>query len=105
MSIAPETSVFHCPAEVEEFAKKQQVCDALPQLWEVVAELFPNADVGLELLRDPEIAGLGWIVFTVDKTGLEQHSVSAARQKWREARTRLCANPDVAANFTLQIRD
>jgi hypothetical protein len=107
MSTVLEPSIRSQPywAEVEEFAKKQHVLEFLPQLWEVVAHLFPNADLGIELQRDPEILGLGWIVFFVEKTELDQQGVSLARHKWREARARLCANPDTASNFTLQIRD
>lgn len=105
MSTVIEPTTLQLPADVEAFAKEQDVFEYVPALWDAVVQLFPNADISIELQRDPEISGLGWIVFSVNKSGLESREISSARNEWRETRAKVCANPDSAMNFTLQIRD
>lgn len=89
------------PAEVLEFAARENVRPYLEPLLEATRQVFPAARwIKVYVGHDPEIRDLAHIVFDVQVAGLDATQGLGAQNRWNRELMRLCPAP-LACTFTL----
>jgi hypothetical protein len=80
---------FAWPADVLEFAKREQVEQYLEPLRRELEALFPTAEIKPEHDIDPELTGVACVAFNVTVPRADVPDYVAAYRRWHEAKRRV----------------
>ena len=90
----PAVAAWQWPADVLEFAAKENVRQYLDPLLEATRRVFPTArDIQVSLEADPEIRDDWHIVFDVRVPNLSPSEGLAAQNRWNTELFRCCPAP------------
>src|SRR5688572_18929160 len=92
------------PADVLEYAARNQVDGYLDPFLEATRHLFPTArSVRVSLEEDAELSGVRWIVFEVEVAVADVADYVAAKKSWNQELARFCPAPN-AHHFCLDLQ-
>jgi hypothetical protein len=90
----PTATAWQWPADVLEFATRENVRQYLDPLLEATRRVFPSARrIQVSLEADPEIRDDRHIVFDVQVPGLGVAQARAAQREWNNELFRCCPAP------------
>src|SRR4051794_35429728 len=92
---APDPAVF--PEDVRRFAAERGVTRYLEPLYELTKRSFDGAETRVLHERDPEIAGLQWIVYEVAAGDWDLDRYRAAHDRWLAGFHQTCPAADRGA--------
>ena len=84
------------PSDVTAFAAESGVTEYLIPVYEMTRRVFPTARrITPELEYDPEIAGLRWIVFRVEISGMTAEQYADLHWQWSGELFKVCPSTHV----------
>jgi hypothetical protein len=87
----------------QQFVRERKAEAGLESLTELTAQIFPDArHITADLHKDPDVAGVEWVVIRVEVSWADGERTRKARDEWY-ARTAAVCPPAVLADFGLEI--